>query len=315
MIRYVILRLISLVPILLGVSILVFSAMALVPGDLVDIMLGREGHFDREAVGRLKAELNLDKPIHVRYALWFREALKGNLGRSVVSGHPVTDLILGRLPVNIELTVIAIFFVVIIGIPLGMLSAYKQFSFLDGLVRIGTIAGYSIPNFWLATIIVLLSSLYFRWLPVLKYVPFAENPIENIKCMLIPGFVLGLATLSFIVRLTRSSVLDTLRQDYVRTARAKGMTERVVLFVHVLKNSLIPVITVLGISVGDLIGGFVLTEEVFILPGIGRLILLAIDQRDFVVVTGTVLFLSFVFVTINLIVDLLYAVMDPRIRY
>ena len=206
-------------------------------------------------------------------------------------------------------------FVILLGIPLGMLSAYRQFSLIDGLLRVVTIMGYSIPNFWLATLVVLLGSLYFDWLPVLYYVPFTEDPLENIKCMIIPGFVLGTTTLSYIVRMTRSSVLDTLRQDYVRTARAKGMTERVILFVHVLKNSLIPVVTVLGFQVGVLIGGLVLTEEVFVLPGVGRLILLAIEQRDFMIVTGAILFLAFVFVTINLIVDIIYAFLDPRITY
>ena len=175
--------------------------------------------------------------------------------------------------------------------------------------------GNSIPNFWLATLSVLLGSLYFRWLPVLTYVPFSEDPIGNIKCMIIPGLVLGTSTLSFIVRMTRSSVLETLRQDYVRTARAKGISERVVLYVHVLKNSLIPVVTVLGVQIGSLIGGLVLTEEVFVLPGIGRMILLAIEQRDFMIVTGAILFLASIFVVINLIVDIIYAFLDPRITY
>ncbi|MFH1027272.1 MAG: ABC transporter permease, partial [Pseudomonadota bacterium] len=204
---------------------------------------------------------------------------------------------------------------IFMGIPLGMLSAYKQFTFVDGLLRIVTIMGYAIPNFWLATLVVLVSSLYFQWLPVLKYIPFSEDPLRNILYLLIPGFVLATSTLSYIVRMTRSSVLDTLRQDYVRTARAKGMTEKIVLSVHVLRNSLIPVVTVLGFQIGVLIGGLVLTEHVFVLPGVGRLILLAIEQRDFMIVTGSILFLSTVFVSLNLIVDIIYAFLDPRIRY
>jgi len=304
-----------MIPILLGVSILVFATFHLVPGDVVDIMMGDEVAGDPKALMELRKDLNLDKPVYVQYLYWLRDAIQGDLGKSFTSGKPVMSQILERLPVNIELMVIAIGFVILIGIPLGMLSAYKQFSFLDGIVRVTTIMGYSIPNFWLATIVVLVGSLYFRWLPVLQYVPFSENPWGNIKCMIIPGFVLGLTTLSYIVRMTRSSVLDTLRQDYVRTARAKGMTERVVLFIHVLKNSLIPVITVLGIEVGVLIGGLVLTEEVFVLPGVGRLILLAIEQRDFMIVTGAILFIAWVFVVINLIVDILYAFLDPRITY
>jgi len=304
-----------MIPILLGVSILVFSTFHMVPGDVVDIMMGDEVAGDPKALMELRKDLNLDKPVYIQYLYWLRDAVRGDLGKSFTSGQPVMDIILDRLPVNIELMVIAILFVILVGIPMGMLSAYKQFSFFDGIVRVATIMGYSIPNFWLATIVVLLGSLYFRWLPVLEYVPFSENPLENIKCMVIPGFVLALASLSYIVRMTRSSVLDTLRQDYVRTARAKGITEKLVLFVHVLKNSLIPVITVLGIQIGVLIGGLVLTEEVFVLPGVGRLILLAIEQRDFMIVTGSILFIAFVFVIINLIVDILYAFLDPRITY
>lgn len=315
MLRYIGIRILSMIPILLGVSILVFATFHLVPGDVVDIMMGDEVAGDPRALEELRKELNLDKPVYLQYLYWLRDAVRGDLGKSFTSGKPVMDEILGRLPVNIELMVIAILFVILIGIPIGMLSAYKQFSFLDGFVRVATIMGYSIPNFWLATIVVLVGSLYFRWLPVLEYVPFSENPLENIKCMIIPGFVLGLTTLSYIVRMTRSSVLDTLRQDYVRTARAKGMAEKVVLFVHVLKNSLIPVITVLGIQIGVLIGGLVLTEEVFVLPGVGRLILLAIEQRDFMIVTGSILFIAWVFVVINLIVDIVYAFLDPRITY
>ena len=295
MIRYIIIRLLSLIPILFGVSILVFSSFHLIPGDVVDIIMGDEMAGDPGIMMELRKELNLDKPVYLQYLYWLKKAIRGDLGKSFTSGKPVMDQILERLPVNIELMIIAVFFVIVIGIPLGMLSAYKQFSFLDGSVRVGTIIGYSIPNFWIATIMVLLGSVYFKWLPVLQYTPFSENPLKNIECMVIPGLVLGLATLSYIVRMTRSSVLDTLRHDYVRTARAKGMTESVVLFVHVLKNSLIPVITVLGFQIGELIGGLVLTEEVFVLPGVGRLILLAIEQRDFMIVTGAILFLSFVF--------------------
>jgi len=315
MIRYIIVRLLSLIPILLGVSIIVFSAFHLVPGDVVDIMLGDEMAGNPKAVEELRKSLDLDKPIYIQYAHWLKNAIRGDLGKSFTSGKPVIEHIFERLPVNIELVVIAMGFVILIGIPLGMLSAYKQFSAVDGVLRVLTIMGYAIPNFWLATLVVLVGSLYFQWLPILYYVPFSENPLENFKCMLIPGFVLGTTTLSYIVRMTRSSVLDTLRQDYVRTARAKGMTERVILFVHVLKNSLIPVVTVLGFQIGVLIGGLVLTEEVFVLPGIGRLILLAIEQRDFMIVTGAILFLSTVFVLINLIVDIVYAILDPRITY
>ena len=315
MIRYIFTRILTLIPILLGVSILVFGTFHLVPGDVVDIMMGDEVTGDPKAAEQLRIYMGLDKPVYVQYWKWLKHAARGDLGKSMTSGNQVMDDILSRLPVNIELMLIAMGFVILLGIPLGMLSAYKQFSLFDGLLRVVTILGYAIPNFWLATLVVLVGSLYFEWLPVLYYVPFAENPLENIKCMIIPGFVLGTTTLSYIVRMTRSSVLDSLRQDYVRTARAKGMTERVILYIHVLKNSLIPVVTVLGFQIGVLLGGLVLTEEVFVLPGVGRLILLAIEQRDFMIVTGAILFLAFVFVTINLVVDVIYAFLDPRITY
>jgi peptide/nickel transport system permease protein len=278
-------------------------------------MMGDETAGDPKAAEQLRKSLDLDKPVYVQYLKWLKNAVQGDLGLSLASRKPVMQEILGRLPVNIELMLIAMGFVILWGIPLGMLSAYKHGSFVDGVLRVASIMGYAIPNFWLATLVVLLGSLYFEWLPVLYYVPFTEDPLENIKCMIIPGFVLGTTSLSYIIRMTRSSVLDTLRQDYVRTARAKGMTEKVILFVHVLKNSLIPVTTVLGFQIGGLIGGLVLTEEVFILPGVGRLILLAIQQRDFMIVTGAILFMACVFVTMNLIVDLVYAFLDPRITY
>ena len=304
-----------LIPIMLGVSMLIFGTFHLIPGDVVDIMMGDEVTGDPRAAIELRKSLNLDKPIYVQYGYWLKNALQGDLGKSLTSGKPVMELILSRLPVNIELMIIAMVFIIFLGIPLGLLAAYKQFSFVDGLLRFITILGYAIPNFWLATLVVLVGSLYFHWLPVLKFIPFSEDPLRNILYLLIPGFVLATSTLSYIVRMTRSSVLDTLHQDYVRTARAKGMTEKIVLFVHVLRNSLIPVVTVLGFQIGALIGGLVLTEHVFVLPGVGRLILLAIEQRDFMIVTGSILFLSTVFVLLNLIVDIIYAFLDPRIRY
>jgi peptide/nickel transport system permease protein len=315
MLRYIAFRLLGLVPVLFGVSVLVFAAIWVIPGDIVDVMMGDEVAQSELAMERLRTELNLDRPIWERYLIWAGDALRGDLGVSMISGEPVMDQILDRVPVNIQLVLIAMFFIIVIGIPLGALAAYKQFTWVDNAIRVGAIFGYVIPNFWLATIAVLVVSLYFPRSGALDYVPFSEDPIANIKGLLIPGLVLALTTLTYIVRLTRSTVLDALRQDYVRTARAKGLTERVVLTTHVLKNSMIPVVTVLGIQVGVLIGGLVLTEEVFMLPGIGRMILLSIESRDFMVLAGGVLFLAMVFVVINLLIDLLYAFLDPRITY
>ena len=315
MLKYICYRMLTLIPVLLGVSFIVFSLFWIVPGDVVDIMVGDQSFGDPTARDEIRKSFNLDKPFYVQYAMWLWNAVQGDLGVSFVSGHKVTEEILSRLPVNVQMISVAMFFVIIIGIPAGVLSAYRQFSLFDHIVRVFTTLGYSIPNFWAATVAVLLGSLYFKWLPILTYVPFFEDPIGNIKCMLIPGFVLALSTMALVARMSRSTALDTLRQDYVRTARAKGASETVVLFIHVLKNSLIPVVTILGFQIGVMIGGFVLTEQVFVMPGLGTMLLLAIHQRDLVTVTGGILFLAVVFVLANLLVDIIYSFLDPRIRY
>jgi len=315
MLKYILYRVMTLIPVLLGVSFLVFSLFWIVPGDVVDIMSGEDSFGNPIALQAMREKLNLDKPFYYQYGLWLWNALHGDLGVSFASGKKVSAEILNRIPVNIQMISVAMFFVVIVGITAGIISAYKQFSLFDHIARILSVLGYSIPNFWAATIAVLLGSLYFKWLPVLEYVPFSENPLANIKSMLIPGFVLSLNTLAYIVRMARSTALDTLRQDYVRTARAKGASEDVVLFIHVLKNSLSPIVTVLGFQVGTMIGGFVLTEEVFLLPGVGRLLLMAIQQRDIIIVIGAISFLAVTFVIFNLIVDIIYCFLDPRIKY
>jgi peptide/nickel transport system permease protein len=315
MLRYIANRLLSLIPVLIGVSLLVFLSVWVIPGDVVDVMMGDEMAQSAAAMERLRAQMNLDEPIHIRYLTWIGNVLQGDLGVSLISGEPVLDQILRRAPVNFQLMLVAMFFIIVIGIPLGTLAAYKQFTWIDNTIRIGAIFGYVIPNFWLATIAVLIVSLYFPRSGVLNYVPFSEDPIANIRGLLLPGLVLSLTTVTYITRLTRATVLDALRQDYVRTARAKGLSERIVLTVHVISNSMIPVATVLGIQVGVLIGGLVLTEEIFMLPGIGRMILLSIESRDFMVLAGSILFVAVIFVLVNLIIDILYAFLDPRIRY
>lgn len=315
MVKYIGYRILILIPVLLGASFLVFSLFWIVPGDVVDIMIGDEAFGDTKAEETLRKTWHLDKPFYIQYLMWLWRAVRGDLGVSFVSGHEVTATILDRIPVNIQMISIAMFFVIVIGITTGVISAYRQFSMFDHIMRFLTTLGYSVPNFWAATITVLLGSLYFKWLPVLEYVPFSENPLANIKCMLLPGFVLGLSTIALVARMSRSTALDTLRQDYVRTARAKGAPEKIVLFVHVLKNSLIPVVTILGFQVGVMIGGFVLTEQVFVLPGMGSMILEAILERDLVTVTGGIVFLATTFVVLNLVVDVIYCFLDPRIRY
>jgi peptide/nickel transport system permease protein len=298
-----------------GVSLLVFSLFWIIPGDLADIMMGDEAFGDPIAMEELRKTWHLDKPFYYQYGMWLWDAVRGDLGKSFVSGHNVSAELLSRIPLNIVMMSVAMVFVIVVGIPTGILSAYKQYSLFDHMLRFATVLGYSVPRFWIATIVVLLASLYLPWLPVLKYVSFSVDPVANIKCLFIPGLVVGLSTFAYVVRMSRSSALDTLRQDYVRTARAKGASERVVLFIHVLKNSLIPVVTILGFQMGFMIGGFVLVEHVFVLPGIGSMLLLAIQQRDIVTVIGGIFYLAAGFVLINLIVDIIYCFLDPRIKY
>jgi len=315
MLRYIYQRLLILIPVLLGVSFLIFSLFWIVPGDVVDMMIGDAAFGEPGIEEQLRKAWNLDKPFHIQYGMWLWKALQGDLGVSFVSGHKVEEEILSRVPVNIEMISVAMAFVIIMGIPIGIMSAYRQYSMFDHIVRFFATLGYAIPNFWAAMIVVLLGSLYFRWLPILNYVPFSEDPLGNIKCMLVPGLVLGLSTLALTMRMSRSTALDTLRQDYVRTARAKGASEKVVLFVHVLKNSLIPVVTILGFQIGAMVSGFVLTEQIFVLPGVGSMLLLAIEQRDLATITGCILFVAVIYVLMNLIVDITYCFLDPRIRY
>jgi peptide/nickel transport system permease protein len=313
--RYVAVRVASLIPILFGVSLLVFGMQALVPGDIVDIMMGGDQAFgDRNAEARLREQLNLDRSVPERYALWLGGLLRGDLGTSFVSGRPVLGEILRRLPVNLELAALAITMALCLGIPVGTLSAVRRDTWADAGIRFASVLGYSVPNFWVATLTVLAGSVLWPGMPILQHVPFTEDPRRNLTLMLIPSFVLSLTVLPLIVRMTRASVLENLRLDYVRTARSKGLPERRVIYRHVLANSLIAVLNVTGVQIGVLIGGLVLTEEIFILPGIGRLLLESIQKRDFPVITGATLFLAAAFVTINLAVDLLHGVLDPRVR-
>jgi len=312
--RYATLRLLSLVPILVGVSLLVFAMQRLVPGDIVDIVSADAGQGDREATGRLRAQLRLDRPVVEQYLLWLRDAARGDLGTSFVSGKPVAGEILRRAPVNLELAALAMAFALALGVPVGALAAVRRGGWTDRAIRFVAVLGYSVPNFWVATLTVLVGSLYLPRMPILQFVPFSEHPGRNLVLLAIPSLVLSLTVLPLIVRMTRAAVLENLGLDYVRTARAKGVRERNVIFRHVLSNSLIAVLNVTGVQVGVLIGGLILTEEIFILPGLGRLLLDSIQKRDFPVITGTILFLAVAFVAINLLVDLAHGALDPRVR-
>src|SRR5215467_8307702 len=294
--RYVLLRIVSILPTLIGVSIAVFLMVRLIPGTVVDQIIGTEGTYSEETVRALRAFFGLDAPVHVQYGRWLWSVLHGDLGTSWRTGLPVSQMILSRLQVTAELTLGAMVVAMLVGVPLGSLFSL------------------SIPVFWQATMLILAGSLWLNWAPPVDFVSPLADPARNFAIMALPSLVLGTATAAVFMRMTRSSLLEVMGQDFVRTARAKGLPERSVVWGHAFKNSLIPLITVAGIQIGYLLGGAVVTEEVFTLPGVGRLLLGAVVQRDYPLVQGTILFISALFMLSNLAVDLLYATVDPRIR-
>ncbi len=313
MITYLIRRLLAVIPVLFGISLIVFFLVHLVPGDVVAVLLGpTTTPAAREALRRL---FGLDQPLYVQYLQWLGGVLHGDLGTSLRTGQPVLSSILDRVSVTAELAGFAMIIALLIGIPAGVIGAVKRYSRVDYAVTIFALAGLSVPNFLLSTLLILAFSLTLPLLPPSGYVPFFTDPLQNVRLMVMPALALGLGAASYITRMTRSSVLETLGQDYVRTARAKGLRPTSVVVGHALKSALIPIVTVVGIQLGYLLGGAVIVEAVFAVPGVGRLALDSINMRDYPVVQGTVLFITAAFVFINLTVDILYAYLDPRVRY
>jgi len=304
--RYVRTRLTLAIPVLLGVSIAVFAMLRLLPGDPAQIMLSESGA-SAERVAALRRELGLDDPLPVQYWRFLSGALRGDLGRSIQSNRLVTDEIWAQLPSTIELTLAAMMVAIGIGIPLGLLAATHHNGPLDYGAMALALGGVSMPSFWLGILLILFFSLRLGWLPAT-----GQGGLER---LVLPAFTLGFGAAAIIARLVRSSVLEVLRHEFMTTARAKGLGARVVLLRHALKNALIPVVTIIGLQFGALLGGAVVIETVFARRGIGRMAIDAILAKDFPVVQGTVLFAALVYVTVNLVVDLLYSVLDPRIRY
>jgi peptide/nickel transport system permease protein len=317
MIRYLAGRAIAFLPILLGVSILIFSAIRLVPGDAITAMLGTEAGMLTDAQRQsLESYFGLDKPPIEQYFSWLGGVLRGDLGLSVRFGQPVLELIFQRFPVTLQLALMSLMIALVIGIPLGVLSAVKHNSIIDLFGRLIALLGLALPNFLLGTLIIYALSVYFKILPNSgDFVSFAEDPARNLSQMIFPAITLGFSFSASVMRTTRSAMLEVLGQDYVRTARSKGLAERVVIQRHALRNALIPVVTIVGVELGYLLGGTVITEELFALPGIGRLVFNAISQRDYALVQGIALFVAINFVVVNLIADLVYAAVDPRISY
>ena len=311
---YLLQRLAAMILTLLGVSLLIFGMIRLVPGTVVEQLLGQAAIASPEVLAAFRRFFGLNRPAHVQYLDWLAAVLRGDFGVSWLSGRPVLALFLERVPVSAELAVLAVAWSLVIGIPLGTASAVWRGGVRDGVIRVIATLGLSLPAFWQGTVLILLFSIYLGWMPSLQWVPFTRGPSVNLLTMALPALTLGTATAVMITRMSRSTMLDVLGREYVRTARAKGLPERRVTLHHALRNALIPVVTVAGAQLGYIVGGIVVVEDVFTLPGVGRLLLDAIFQRDYPVVQGVILLLAAAFMALNLVVDLLYAVLDPRLR-
>ena len=308
-------RLLGAIPTLIGVSLLTFLFIRLIPGDAIAARLGTSTALEPAELASLRAYFGLDQPLPVQYWNWLTSILRGDFGYSIRTGRPVLVEIVERLPATLELAAAATLIAVAIGLPLGLLSAMRPNSRVDLAARIGGLVGLSLPSFWLGTLIIVLFSLYLRWLPNTGgYVDFVRDPLGNLALLLFPAITLGVALAAATMRMTRSAMLDVLGADYVRTAAAKGLAPPLIVRRHVLKNGLIVVVTLLGIQVGQLLGGAVVVEEIFSIPGVGRMLLTAIVQRDYALVQGGVLAIAVLFVAVNIVVDLLYGYLDPRIR-
>ncbi|HWH69890.1 MAG TPA: ABC transporter permease [Candidatus Sulfotelmatobacter sp.] len=308
-------RLLWAIPTLLGVSIATFLMIHLIPGNVVQVMLGTNSNLSPLQIAELEARYGLDRPLYVQYLSWLWDMLRGNLGFSLHSGLPAATLIRGAFGVTLELTVIAMTLSVSLAVTMGIIAAVRRGGWLDLLARSLAIVGLSVPHFWLGTMLILACSLYFPKLATFSYVPLAKSVPQNLQAMFLPAFSLGLSLAAIVMRQTRAAMLEVLGQQYVQTARAKGLTERAVILRHALRNALIPVVTIVGLQFGYLLGGAVVIENVFALPGVGRVVVDAINQRDYPLVQGTVFLIAALFVVINLVVDLSYGLINPRIRY
>jgi peptide/nickel transport system permease protein len=307
-------RLIDLLVILFGVSVITFLMVRLIPGDAVAIMLGANTEVTPERVAELRARIGLDQPFLAQYLAWLSAALSGDLGVSLWTRRPVTAEIAAHVWPTVQLTMLALTMGAGLAVPLGVLMARLRGNGWDMVLRITTVAGLTIPSFWLGIMLILLLTAVFPEVQMLGYVPFSQDPSGNIARLLLPAFALSLPILANLARLVRSAMLEALGQDYIRTARAKGVPESAILYRHALRNALIPFVTSVGIMTGYLLGGAIVVEQVFAIPGLGRLILGAISERNYPLVQATILVVTVAFVLVNFIVDLLYAVIDPRIR-
>ncbi|MEW6244252.1 MAG: ABC transporter permease [Bacillota bacterium] len=306
-------RLLTLIASLLGISLITFLVFQVIPGDPALLVLGTEA--DPAALDALRREFGMHLPFHTRYFNWISAAVTGDLGRSIRLGKPVTELLAQRLPVTVSLAAFSILFTVLLSLPLGVMAAVNRGTFKDYGIMLFAQMGIAIPSFWAGILLILLFAVKLRMFSAGGFVPWQENAYLAFKSLVLPSAALGLQRAAILTRMVRSSMLETLSMDYVRTARAKGLPERTVVYKHALKNAMIPVITVLGLHVAGLIAGSIIIEQVFSLPGMGRLMLMAISYRDFPLIQGLVLFVASVVVIMNFVVDMTYTLLDPRIRY
>ncbi|MXW00722.1 MAG: ABC transporter permease [Holophagales bacterium] len=312
---YILRRLLAMVPTLFFASLIVFVSMRVIPGDVIDLMLAQNDvstSLDREA---LEAAMGLDQPMVSQYVRWAGNALSGDLGQSLWRSTPVLEQILERLPVTFELGLLALVIALSVAVPVGILSATRQDSAVDYAARSFSLLMLAIPGFWLGTLVMVFPSVWWRWAPELEYTPFFVDPIANLTHLIVPAILLGLSLSAVTMRMTRTMMLEVMRQDYVRTARAKGLRERAVVVQHALKNGLIPVVTLIGLQAPLLIGGAVVMEQIFVIPGMGLLLLEGVYERDYPVISGVFLVVGVAVLLINLLVDLSYGWLDPKVRY
>ncbi len=315
MYKYILRRLFLAVPVLVLSSLIVFSLMRVMPGDALTALMGESGNVGPKELAKLRGDLGLDRPYYQQYLIWTWSMVSFNPGYSIFTNEPIGVALKKSIPVTIELAVLAMILGLVIAIPIGVLSATRQDSRADYAGRLMAISGLSMPDFWLGTLVITFAAIWFSWIPKIGYVSFWESPWQNLQQFLLPAAVLGFRLSAATMRMTRSTVLEVLREDYVRTAWAKGLGERIIVYKHALKNALIPVITLVGGQLGTLLAGTVIVETIFALPGMGRLTVEAIFFRDYPVVQTNVMLIAAALVTLNLVVDLTYAWLDPRIRY
>jgi len=314
---YIARRLLALIPTLFFASVIVFVTVRLIPGDIIDLMMSQNdisaGKKDREA---LQAALGLDQPMYLQYFRWIGAILfSGDMGKSLWQNTPVTEQLLQRLPVTFELGLLSLLVALTVAIPIGVYSAIRQDTTGDYVTRSFSILMLAVPSFWLGTLVMVFPSIWWGWSPQIRFVPFFQDPIQNLSQMIVPSIILGCSLSAITMRLTRTMMLEVLRQDYVRTAWAKGLSEKLVVMRHALRNALIPVVTLIGLQAPILIGGAVIMEQIFVIPGMGLLLLEAVSQRDYPVITGVFLIVGVAVMGINLIVDLSYGLLDPKVRY